>query len=54
MIGHSPILQIFLQIEVRMSLMASPPAWINSASILYMPDDFPILSAFTAASTSFR
>ena len=33
MVGHSP---------VRMSIMASPPAWTNSAGMLYMPADFPI------------
>ena len=52
MIGHSPVFQIVLQIAVRMSVMASPPAWTNSAGMLTMPADFPIFSALTAASTS--
>ena len=33
MVGHSPVFQILLQIAVRMSFMASPPAWTNSAGI---------------------
>ena len=53
MVGHSPVFQILVQIVVRMSVMASP-AWTNSAGILSMPADFPILSALTAASTSSR
>ena len=35
-----------------MSIMASPPAWTNSAGMLSTPADFPIFSALTAASTS--
>ena len=31
MVGHSAVFQILLQIAVRMSIMASPPAWTNSA-----------------------
>ena len=54
MVGHSPVLQILLQTAVRMSIMASPPAWTNSAGMLSMPADFPIFSALTAASTSSR
>ena len=57
MVGHSPVFQILLQIEVRMSIMASPPTpptWTNSAGMLSTPADFPIFSAFTAASTSSR
>ena len=54
MVGHSPVLQILLQIAVRMSIMASSPAWTNSAGMLSMPADFPIFSALTAASTSSR
>ena len=54
MVGHSPVFQILLQIAVRMSIMASPPAWTNSAGMLSTPADFPIFSALTAASTSFR
>ena len=54
MVGHSPVFQILLQIEVRMSIMASPPAWTNSAGRLSTPADFLIFSALTAASTSFR
>ena len=54
MVGHSPVLQILLQIAVRMSIMASPSAWTNSAGMLSMPADFPIFSALTAASTSCR
>ena len=54
MVGHSPVLQILLQIAVRMLIMASPSAWTNSAGMLSMPADFPIFSALTAASTSSR
>ena len=55
MVGHSPVVQILLQIEVRMSIiMASPPAWTNSAGMLSTPADFPISSALTAASSSSR
>ena len=46
--------KFLLQIEVMMSIMASPPAWTNSAGMLSMPADFPIFSALTAASTSSR
>ena len=34
MVGHSPVFQILLHIAVRMSIMASPPAWTNSAGML--------------------
>ena len=54
MVGNSPVLQIVLQIAVRMSIIASPPAWTNSAGMLSTPADFPIFSALTAASTSSR
>ena len=54
MVGRSPIFQILLQIVVRMSVMASPPAWTNYAGMLSTPADFPIFSALTAASTSSR
>ena len=54
MVGPSPVFQILLQTEVRMSVMASSPAWTNSACMLSMPADFPIFSALTAASTSSR
>ena len=54
MVGHSPVFQILLQIAVRMSIMASPPAWTNSAGMSSTPADFPIFSALIAASTSFR
>ena len=54
MVGHSPVFQVLLQIVVRMSIMASSPAWINSAGMLSTPADFPIFSALTAASTSSR
>ena len=30
-VSHSPVFQILLQTEVRMSIMASPPVWTNSA-----------------------
>ena len=49
-----PCLQILLQIEVRMSIMVSPPAWTNSAGMLSTPVDFPIFSALNAASTASR
>ena len=48
MVGHSPVFQILLQIEVRMSITASPPAWTNSAGMISTPADFPIFSALTA------
>ena len=51
MVGHSPVFQILLQTVVRMSIMASSPAWTNSAGMLSMLADFPIFSALTAAST---
>ena len=54
MVGHSPVFQIVLQIAVRMPIMASPPAWTNSAGMLSTQADFPIFSALTAASTSVR
>ena len=54
MVGHFPVFQILLQFEVRMSIVTSPPAWTNSAGMLSTPADFPIFSAFTAASTSSR
>ena len=54
MVGHSPVFQILLQIAVRMSIMASPPVWTNSAGMLSMLADFPIFSALTATSTSSR
>ena len=51
-VGHSPVFQILLQIVLRISIMASPPAWTISACMLSTPADFPIFSALTAASTS--
>ena len=54
MVGHSPVFQILLQVEVRMSIMVSPPACTNSAGMLSTPTDFPIFSALTAASTYAR
>ena len=51
MVGHFPVFQIVLQTEVRMYIMASPPALTNSAGMLSTPAGFPILSALTAAST---
>ena len=54
MVGHSPVFQILLQIEVRMSIMASSRALTNSAGMLSTPADFPIFSVLTAASTSYR
>ena len=50
MVGHFSVYQILLQIEVRMSIMASPPAWTNSDGMLSTPADFPIFSDMTAAS----
>ena len=41
-----------LQTVVRMSIMTSPPAWINSAGMLSTQTDFPIFNALSAASTS--
>ena len=54
MVGHSPAFLIVLQIEVRMSIMASPTAWTNSAGMISTPADFPIFIALTAASNSSR
>ena len=54
MVTHSPVFQIFLQIVVRISIMASPPAWTNSAGMLSTPAGFPTFSDLTAAFTSFR
>ena len=54
MVGQSPVFQILLQIEVRMSIMASPPAWINSVGMLCTATGIPIISALTAAATSSR
>ena len=54
MVGHSPVFQILLQIMVRMSIMASPPAWTNSAGMLSTLADFPIFSALTASTSSRR
>ena len=48
------VFQILLQIAVKMSIMASPPACTNSAGMLSTPADFPVFSALTAASTSSR
>ena len=51
MVGHSSVFQILLQIAVKMSIMASPPAWTNSAGMLSTPADFPIFSALTSISS---
>ena len=53
MVGHFPVFQILLQIEVRMSIMSSPPAWTNSAMLSTLTV-FAIFSALTADSTSSR
>ena len=52
--GHSPICQILMQIRCRMSVVASPPCWINSPGTLSIPAAFPFFSALMAASTSLR
>ena len=52
MVGHSPVFQILLQIAVRMSIMASPPARTTSTGMLSTAAYFPIFSALTAASTT--
>ena len=49
MVSHFPVFQILLQIEVGMSMMASPPALSNSAGVLSTPTDFPIFSACVLA-----
>ena len=54
MVGHFPVFQILFQIVVRISIMASLPAWTNAAGMLSTPADFPVFSALTAASTSSR
>ena len=43
-VGHSPVLQILLQIPVKTSIMVSTPAWTSSAGILSTPADFPFFS----------
>ena len=40
-VGHSPVLQILLQISLKTSIMVSPPAWTSSAGILSTPADLP-------------
>ena len=54
-VGHSPVLQILLQIPVK-HLLWSPrhAAWTSSADILSTPADFPLFSDATAISTSSR
>ena len=42
------------QVRLSLIIMASPPAWTNSAVMLSTPDDLPTFSAFTAASPSSR
>ena len=42
MVGHSPVFQILLQVVVRMSIMATPPAWTNSAGMLSTWLTFPV------------
>ena len=54
MVSHSPVFQILLQIEVRLSIMDPPPDWTDSAGILSTPADIPNFSALTAGSTSSR
>ena len=46
------VFQIALHIEVRMFIMACPPAWTNSAGMLSTPADFHISIALNAASAS--
>ena len=53
-VGHSPVLQILLQISVKTFIMVSPPACTSSAGILSTPADFPFFSDTTAISTSSR
>ena len=45
MVGHSPVFKILLQIEIRMSVMASPPAWTNSSSVLSTLGDISVESS---------
>ena len=52
MVGHFHVFLILLLIEVRLSIMVSPPAWTNSVGILSTTADFPIFSALIAASAS--
>ena len=58
--GLSPYGQQFfclptvLQIEVKMYMMASDPAYPISIGMLYTPSDFPIYFALTPDSTSSR
>ena len=51
-VGHSPVLQILLQISLKTSIMVSPPAWTSSAGILSTPADCSFFNDATAISTS--
>ena len=50
-VGHSPNFQTLLHIIVSASIMASPPAFINSDGMLSIPAAFPLFRDLTAAST---
>ena len=51
-VGHSPNFQSLLHIIVSASIMASPPAFINSDGMLSIHPAFPVFRNLTAASTS--
>ena len=53
-VGHSPNFQTLLHFIVSASIMASPPAFINSDGMLSIPAVFPLFRDLTAASTSSR
>ena len=44
MVGHFPVFQILLQIEVKVSIMASPHAWTNAAGMLSTPRSLLVFS----------
>ena len=52
--GHSPVHQISKQILVSMSATVSPPFFISSAGMLFIPAALPLFSVRVAASTSSR
>ena len=51
-VGHSPNFQTLLYITVNATIIASPPALINSDGMLSIPAAFPLFRNLTAVSTS--
>ena len=50
-VGHSPNFQTVLHIIMSASIMASPPAFINSDGMLSFPAAFSFFRDLTVAST---